>query len=105
MQFSWRAMSGPALMAAMALLPVLADHYHKGIPYPAPLFVCIVALAGALSGLASAATSAAIAIGCTSLFLFDRTAPGFDTADLINLSTLSMALGGTAAVTGQLRRQ
>jgi PAS domain-containing protein len=105
MQFSWRAISGPALMAAMALLPVLADHYHKGPLYPAPLFVCIVAFAGSLSGLASAATSAAIAIGSTSLFLFDRSAAGFDTADLIHLSMLSIALGGTAAITGLLRQR
>jgi PAS domain-containing protein len=105
MQFSWRAMSGPALTAATALLAVLADHDLKGEAHLAPLMVCIVALAGSFSGLASAATSAAIAIGCSALLLFNRTGPGFDTADLILLSALSIAVGGTAAITGLLRQK
>ncbi len=111
MQVNWRAMSGPALTAATALLAILADRYLKGALYPAPLFVCIVAFAGSLSGLASAATSAAIAIGSSALFFFNRTiqgfdiAQGFDTADLIQLSMLSIAAGGTAAITGLLRQR
>jgi PAS domain-containing protein len=102
MQFNWRAMSGPA---ATALLAILADRYLKGALFPAPLFVCIVAFAGSLSGLASAATSSAIAIGCSALFFFNRTIQGFDTADLIQLSMLSIAVGGTAAITGLLRQR
>src|SRR5882672_330403 len=105
MQFEWRAMSGPALTAAAALLAVLADRHLKSGAYLAPLLVCIVAFAGSLSGLASAATSAAIAIGCSALLLFNRTGPGFDTADLILLSALSIAVGGTAAITGLLRQR
>jgi PAS domain-containing protein len=105
MQFSWRAISGPALTAATALLAVLADHHHKGGAHVAPLLVCIVAFAGSLSGLASAATSAAIAIGCTTLLLFNRTGPGFAAADLTLLSALSIAVGCTAAITGLLRQR
>jgi PAS domain-containing protein len=105
MRFEWRAMSGPALAAATALLAVLADRHLKGGTYLAPLLVGIVAFAGSLSGLASAATSAVIAIGCSALFLFDRTGPGFGAADLILLSALSIAAGGTAAITGLLRQR
>ena len=53
MRFGWRAISGPVLTAAIALLAILLDRYVP-VPSPAPLFVCIVALAGALSGFASA---------------------------------------------------
>ncbi len=105
MQFEWRAMSGPALTAATALLAALADRHLKSGAYLAPLLVCIVAFAGSLSGLASAATSAAIAIGCAALFLFNRSTSGYDGADLILLSALSIAVGGTAAITGLLRQR
>jgi PAS domain-containing protein len=105
MQFNWRATSGPALTAATALLAVLADRHLRSGADLAPLLVCIVAFAGSLSGLASAATSAAIAIGCSALLLFNRTGPGFDTADLILLAALSIAVGGTAAITGLLRQR
>jgi PAS domain-containing protein len=105
MQFDWRAMSGPALTATMALLAIFADRYLKGAPDLTPLFVCIVAFSGSLSGLISAATSAAIAIGCSVLLLFNRTTPGFDVADLVHLSMLSIAVGGTTAITGLLRQR
>jgi PAS domain-containing protein len=106
MQFNWRAMSGPALTAAIALLGVLMGRHLKGgVPSLAPLFVCIVAFAGSLDGLASAATSAAIAIGCMALFLFDRTSAGFDPSDMIQLAMLSIAVGGTAGITGLLRQR
>jgi PAS domain-containing protein len=109
MQFDWRAMFGPALTAATALLAILADHcfadhHFNTTLYPAALFVCIVAFAGSLSGLASAAISAAIALGCMALVSFNRHA-GYDTADLIDLSMLSVAVGGTAAITGVLRQR
>jgi PAS domain-containing protein len=110
MQFEWRSMSGPALMAATALLAILAelhlDLHLEGAPNPAPLFICIVAFAGSLSGLTSAATSAAIAISGSALFFFNRhTSSGYDTADLIDLSMLSIAAGATAAITGLLRQR
>ena len=84
---------------------MLADRHLNGVPSLAPLFVCIVAFAGSLSGLPSAATSAAIAIGCSALFLFDRTSAGFDPSDVIQLAMLSIAVGGTAGITGLLRQR
>ncbi len=61
MRFGWRAISGPALTAAIALLAILLDR-HLPIPSPAPLLVCIVAVAGSLSGFNSAMISAAVAV-------------------------------------------
>ena len=106
MQFDWRSMSGPALAAATALFTIVVDRYLKGAPYPAPLFICIVALAGSLGGLVSAATSGGIAIGCSALFFFNRHVPhGYDGADLVQLAMLSIAVGTTAAITGLLRQK
>ena len=80
MQFDWRAISGPALTAATALIAILVDRYFIAVPNPAPLFVCIVALAASLSGLASGLITAAIAIACAALFFFNhRMTPGYDT--------------------------
>ena len=105
MQLDWRAIAGPALAAATAIGAVLIDGHFYGIPNPAPLQVCIVAFAGSLSGLGSAAISAAIAIIGTALFFLDhRAAPGYDEADLFRLAMLAVTAGGTAAVTGLLRQ-
>lgn len=46
MRLGWRAISGPVLTAATLLLAMLFDHFIP-TPSPAPLLVCIVALAGA----------------------------------------------------------
>ncbi|MCJ9704012.1 hypothetical protein MOV74_23265, partial [Bradyrhizobium sp. SHOUNA76] len=67
MRFGWRAISGPVLTAATLLLAMLLDRFIP-TPSPAPLLVGIVALAGALSGLASAITSAAVAVIGAALF-------------------------------------
>jgi hypothetical protein len=84
MQFDWRAISGPALTTATALIAILVDRYFIVVPNPAPLFVCIVAFAGSLSGLASGMISAAIAIASSAVFFFDdRTPAGYETADLV----------------------
>ena len=69
MQFDWRAISGPALTAATALIALVVDHTLIAVPNPAPLFVCIVAFAGSLSGLASGMASAVIAVAASALFL------------------------------------
>ena len=53
MQLNWRAISGPALTTATALLAFLVDRHFFPIPNPAPLLVCIVALAASVSGIAS----------------------------------------------------
>src|ERR1700759_4474323 len=105
MQLNWRAIAGPALAAATALAAMLIDGNVISIPNPAPLLVCIVAFAGSLSGLRSAALSAAIAIARSGpFFLNPRATPGYDNSDLVRLAMLAMTAGGTAAITGLLRQ-
>jgi PAS domain-containing protein len=106
MQFDWRAISGPALTAATALIAILVDHYLVAVPNPAPLFICIVAFAASLSGLASGMASAVIAVGCSALFFLDhRATPGYDTSDIVRLAMLAATAVGTAGITGLLRKR
>jgi PAS domain-containing protein len=106
MRFDWRAISGPAMTAATALIGIFADRYLTAVPNPAPLFVCIVAFAGSMSGFTSGMTSAAIAVVCSAWFFLDhRATPGYDTADLVRLAMLAMTAAGTAAITGLLRQR
>ncbi len=106
MQFDWRTISGPALTTATALIAILADRTLIVVPNPAPLFVCIVAFAGSLSGLASGMVSAVIAVAASALFFLNhRATPGYDTADLVRLSMLAMTAAGTAGITGLLRKR
>jgi PAS domain-containing protein len=106
MQCDWRAISGPALTTATALIAILVDRYYIAVPNPAPLFVCIVAFAASLSGLASGMISAAIAVASSALFFFNhRVMPGYDAADLMRLLMLAMTATGTAAITGLLRKR
>jgi PAS domain-containing protein len=106
MQFDWRAISGPALTAATALLAVAVDRHFVAVPNPAPLLVCIVAFAGSLSGLTSGMVSAAIAIAASAVFFLNhRATSGYDTADLVGLAMLAVAAAGTAVVTGLLRKK
>ncbi|WP_027551848.1 PAS-domain containing protein [Bradyrhizobium sp. Cp5.3] len=105
MRFGWRAISGPVLTAAVALLAILLDRSVAG-PSPAPLFVCIVALAGSLSGFGSAATSAAFAVIGAVLFFFNHGAiPGITLIDLVRLGLLATTAAGTAAITGLMRER
>src|ERR1700683_2667787 len=106
MQFDWRAIPGPALTTATALIAILVDRTLIAVPNPAPLFVCIVAFAGSLSGLASGMVSAVIAITASALFFLNhRAAPGYNTGDLVRLAMLAMTAAGTAAITGLLRER
>jgi PAS domain-containing protein len=106
MQFDWRAISGPTLTTATALVALVVDRTFTAVPNPAPLFVCIVAIAGSLSGLASGMISAAIAVAASALFFLNhRAAPGFDLSDLVRLSMLAVTAAGTAAITGLLRKR
>ena len=106
MQFDWRAISGPALTAAMALIAILVDRHVIAVPNPAPLLVCIVAFAASLSGLASGMVSAAIAVAaCALFFLNHRATPGYDAADLVRLAMLAATAAATAAITGLLRKR
>jgi PAS domain-containing protein len=106
MQFDWRATSGPALTTVTALAAILVDRNFFTVPNPAPLFVCIIAFAGSLSGLASGMISAAIAIAASALFFLNhRATSGYDGTDLIRLSMLAITATGTAAITGLLRKR
>ncbi len=106
MQFDWRAISGPALTTATALIAILVDRTLIAVPNPAPLFVCIVAFAGSLSGLASGMISAGIAVAASALFFLNhRATPGYDPADLVRLLMLAVTALGTAGITGLLRKK
>jgi PAS domain-containing protein len=106
MQLNWRTISGPALTTATALLAFLIDRNFFPIPNPAPLFVCIVALAASVSGIASGMASAVIAVASSALlFLNHRTAPGYDMSDLARMLLLAVTAGGTALITGLLRQK
>jgi PAS domain-containing protein len=107
MQLDWRAISGPALTAATALIALATDRLlFAAAANPAPLFVCIVALGGSLSGLRSSLTSAAIALASTALLFSVRNATfGLNTSDLAHLSMLALAVVGTAVITGLLRKR
>jgi PAS domain-containing protein len=106
MRFDGRTIAGPVLAAATALAAIAINRRFHGVPNPAALLVCIVAFAGSLAGLGSAAVSAAIAIVGSALFFLDhRAAHGYDTADLVRLVMLAITAGGTAAITGLLRQR
>src|SRR4051812_15890076 len=106
MQVDWRAICGPALATATALIAIAADRTLFTVPNPAPLFVCIVALAASLSGLASGMISAAIAVTSSALFFLNhRAAPGYDASDLVRLVMLALTAAGTALITGLLRQK
>jgi PAS domain-containing protein len=106
MQLNWRAISGPALTAATALAAFLLDRFVVPVPNPAPLFVCIVALAASISGIASGMASAVIAVAASALlFLHHRAAPGYDMSDLARMLLLAATAGATALITGLLRQK
>lgn len=118
MQFDWRALFGPALTAATALTALAAERLLFAVPNAAPIFVCIVALAGSLSGLRSSLASAALAVVSCALILSFRGAHpgdssaqslghffGYSTADLTRISILAIAVICTAVLTGLLRKR
>jgi PAS domain-containing protein len=106
MKSDWRAIFGPALTTAVALIAFYIDRHFVTVPNPAPLFVCIVALASSLSGLASGLISAVIAVVSSALFfLHHRALPGYDNSDIARLVLLAMTAAGTAVITGLLRQK
>src|SRR3954452_17669780 len=106
MQIDWRAICGPALATATALISIVLDRTSAAVPDPAPLFVCIVALAASLSGLASGLVSAAIAVASSALFFSGhRAASGYDDSDLVHLEMLALSAVGTAVIAGLLRQK
>jgi PAS domain-containing protein len=106
MQFDWRAISGPVLTTATALAAFFVDRHFVAVPNPAPLFVCIVALASSLSGIASGMISAVIAVASSALFFLNhRATPGYDMSDLARMLMLAATATGTAVITGLLRKK
>ena len=82
MKLDWRTILGPALTILVALTAFFVDRYYVTVPNPAPLFVCIVALASSISGIASGLTSAGFAVIFSALFFLNhRAAPGYDAHD------------------------
>ena len=76
------------------------------VPNPAPLFVCIVALASSLSGTASGLVTAVIAVISSALFFLNhRALPGYDAHDIARMVLLALTAGGTAIITGMLRQK
>jgi PAS domain-containing protein len=106
MKSDWRALFGPALTTAVAVAAFYVDRNLVMVPNPAPLFVCIVALASSLSGIASGLVSAVIAVISSALFFLNhRAAPGYDAHDVARMVLLAITAGGTAVITGMLRQK
>jgi PAS domain-containing protein len=106
MQFDRRTIIGPALTTAVALAAFLVDRTFVMVPNPAPLFVCIVALASSVSGITSGLISAAISVGFSALFFLNhRAAPGYDAHDIARMILLALTAGATALITGMLRQK
>jgi PAS domain-containing protein len=105
MQIDWRATFGPALTVITAGIVLVTDHLLLTFSNPAPLFVCIVALAASLSGLRSGLVSAALAVAASALILSARGVPLSSSSDLTRLGLLAVAAGGTAVLTGLLRQR
>src|SRR5262245_64994800 len=106
MQSDWRAIFGPALTTAVALAAFHIDRHFVTVPNPAPLFVCIVALASSISGIASGLVSAVIAVISSALFFLNhRAMPGYDAHDIARMVLLALTAGGTALITGVLRQK
>src|SRR3978361_124943 len=106
MRIDWRAISGPALTAVTSTISFVVARHFVAVPNPAPLFVCIVALAASISGIASGLISAAIAVAASAVFfLGHRAVPGYDTAHLARVGLLAATAAGTAVITGVLRQK
>ena len=106
MQLDWRAILGPALTTAVALIAFFVDRHFVTVPNPAPLFVCIVALASSTSGIASGLISAVVAVIFSALFFLNhRAAPGYDAHDIARMVLLALTACGTAVITGLLRQK
>jgi PAS domain-containing protein len=106
MQIDWRAIFGPALTTIVATLAFYLDRSIVTVPNPAPLFVCIVALASSLSGIASGLSCAVIAVVSSALFFLNhRATPGYDMSDIARMLLLAITAGATAIITGLLRQK
>src|SRR3954463_9154325 len=106
MQIDWRAVCGPALATATAVIAIAADRTLVSVPGLAPLFVCIAAVAASLSGLASGMVSAAIAVTASALlFLHHRGVAGYDGSELATLAVLALTAAAAALIAGLSRQK
>jgi PAS domain-containing protein len=106
MRIDWRAICGPCLATAAALVAAAADRTLLAVPGLAPLFVCIAAVAASLSGLASGMVSAAIAVTASALlFLHHRGLAGYDSSELEGLAVLALTAAATALIAGLSRQK
>jgi len=106
MRIDWRAISGPALTVATAAIAFNVDRHFVAVPNPAPLYVCIVALAASISGIISGLVCAAIAVTSSAAFFLDhRALPGYDASDLVRMGLLAATAVTTAVITGLLRQK
>ena len=106
MRTDWRAISGPVLITAVSLAAIAADQAYGNVPNPAPLQVCIVAVAAALAGVGSGVVSAVIAVAANAVFIRHHgLGTQFDTPELLRLGLLAVTAAGTAVLTGLLRKK
>jgi len=85
---------------AVALIAFFVDRTFVTVPNPAPLFVCIVALASSISGITSGLTSAGIAVIFSALFFLNhRAAPGYDAHDIARMVLLALTAFAVVVVT------
>lgn len=106
MQFDWRALSGPVLTTAAALIAIALDRNFPVVPYLAPLFVCIAAFSAALSGTAPGLISTVIAVAVSALFVRSHgAAEDVSAASFAELTVLAVAAGGAAVISGLLRQR
>jgi len=106
MNIDRRFIVGPVLATAAALVAIGLDRTFIAVPNPAPLFVCIVALAASLSGIGSGMVSAVIAVVASALFFLNHhAAPDYGVPDLVRLVMLAITTTGTAVITGLLRKK
>ncbi|MEH6951239.1 PAS-domain containing protein [Nitrobacter sp. NHB1] len=102
MRFDWRMIVGPALATLVAITSIFVD--RNVVAIPSALYVCIVALAASLGGTTSGLISAGIAVLASALLM-----TGHDAAatlpSLLHLVLLALTAGGTAVITGLLRRR
>ncbi|HEU4805524.1 MAG TPA: PAS-domain containing protein [Nitrobacter sp.] len=104
MRFDWRTIVGPALATLVALTSIFVD--RNVVAIPSALYVCVVALAASLSGTTSGLISAGIAVLASALFLAGHdAATSSKLPSLLHLTLLALTTGGTAVITGLLRRR
>ena len=105
MRTDWRAIVGPALTAAMSLLVIAADRAAGGLPDPAPVQVCLVAMAAALAGIGPGLISAVIAVAASALLQRHGAGGPIHQLEAMQLGLLTATAAVTAVVTGLLRQK